>query len=108
MTIAHTLMQQLDSANVLFNVRTESLLSESGLRVPNKRVIINDQTNQPVSVVSDSYKIVTNEEIFDHFTKSIEQSGINTDDASVNVKQTPTGSRTMVDFSVIRGCLTVW
>lgn len=98
MSIAANLMSQLDNAGILFNVRTESLVSESGLAIPNKKVIVNEASNQPMGVVSEGYKVVTNEQIFDGFTKSIEASGVNTDGLTVNVLQTPTGSRSMVNF----------
>jgi len=98
MTIAANLMDQLNDAGVLFNVRTERLSSASGLSIPNKKVIINDSTNEPISVVGDGYKVVTNEQIFDGFTKAIDASGVNTDGATINVLKTPTGSRSMVNF----------
>jgi len=98
MTIAQNLMQQIDNAGLIFNVREESLYLESGLEIQDKKVIVNGRTGQPMGVVGNNYKVVTNEHVFDGFTKSIEASGINADGATINVKNAPNFARTMVQF----------
>jgi hypothetical protein len=96
--IAQTLMNQLENSNVLFNVREESLVTGSGLVIPNKKVLVNEHNEQPIGIVSNNYRTVLNEEIFSKFTKAIETSNINTDGAEIKVKFSKAGARTMVDF----------
>lgn len=108
MSIYQNLMQQIDNAGLLFNVQECNLYAERQelslygregvIEVPNKKALINTSNGEVMSVVSSNYKVVTNEQIFDGFCKSIEVSGIDGDGATVNIKQTPTGSRAMVEF----------
>lgn len=96
--IAQTLMNQLENNNVLFNVREDSLVTGSGLVIPNKKVLINELTEKPIGIVGQNYRTVSNEEIFSKFTQAIETSNINTDGAEISVKFSKGGARTLVDF----------
>lgn len=108
MTVYDNLMQQIDDAGLLFNVTSHPMLARLGEKgstgsfhtcpIPNKRALINASSGEVISVVSDRYKVVTNEQIFSSFCKSIENSGVDAEGARVNVSQTATGSRAMVDF----------
>ena len=108
MTVYHDLMQQIDDEGLLFNVKKVNLLAEvndislygqEGCKPVNNRVaLINGKTGDVMGIVSDRYKVVSNEEIFSKFCSTIAESDIATDGARVAVKQTPTGSRAMVDF----------
>lgn len=98
MTVYQNLMSQIDSTGLLFNVESEELRTASGRLVPKRKALINTRTNDVMSVVSDSYKVVTNEQIFSSFCNSIQASGINAEGAEVKVRQTPNGARAMVDF----------
>ena len=98
MSVYQNLMSKIDNAGLLFNVESHEVQTAGGIAIPNKRAIINTSNNAVMSVVSDTYKVVPNEEIYSAFCKSIEASDIDTTDAMVNVKQTATGSRAMVDF----------
>lgn len=98
MTVYNDLMGKLDNAGLLFNVREEGVLTASGQVVPKRKALINTKSGEVMSVVSEAYRTVPNEEIFAGFCKAVEDSGINADGAQVNVRQTPTGSRAMVDF----------
>ena len=108
MTVYNNLMEQIDNAGLLFNVKEVNLYAElndlalhgqEGARlIEGKKALVNCATDKVMSVVSRRYKVVTNEEIFNGFCKAIETSGIDAADATVNVRQTPTGSRAMVDF----------
>ena len=109
MTVYNNLMQRIDDAGLLFNVQKANLFAEIndiGLhgrhgckQVDNRKALINTKSGKIMSIVSDSYKVVTNEEIFSSFCKNIEDANIDTDGATVNVRQTSTGSRAMVDFT---------
>ena len=92
------LMGQLTDSNVLFNVIEEGVMSTSGLIIPGKKTLINASTNQPMSVVSSTYRTVSNEEIFNSFLSRVLDSGIDANDAQVNVRFANNGAKTMVDF----------
>lgn len=98
MTVYQNLMDQIDNTGLLFNVESEELRTASGRVVPKKKALINTRTNDVMSVVSSNYKVVTNEEIFSSFCRSVEASSINAEGAEVKVRQTPNGARAMVDF----------
>lgn len=98
MSISTQLMDQLDNANVLFNVSEQTLMTGNGLQIPNKKVLINEMNGSVLGIVGQNYRAVTNEEIFDEFTRSIEKSNINTEGASINVKFQNGGAKTLVDF----------
>tara|TARA_B100000424_G_scaffold243256_1_gene212725 strand:+ start:52 stop:951 length:900 start_codon:yes stop_codon:yes gene_type:complete len=91
-------MDQIDDQDLLFNVEAEDVYTIKGRRVPNKKALINMSTEDVMSVVSSNYKVVTNEEIFSSFCRSVEASSIRAEGASVKVRQTPNGARAMVDF----------
>lgn len=109
MTVYNDLMQQIDEAGLLFNVQKANLLAEvqdiglygqEGCKpVDNRKALINTKSGKIMSIVSDNYKVVTNEEIFSSFCKNIEAANIDASGAIVNIKQTSTGSRAMVDFT---------
>ena len=98
MSVYQNLMSQIDNAGLLFNVQEDALYTQSGAEVPNKKALINLNNGKVMSVVSKGYKVVTNDEIFSGFCKSIEASQIDADGAQVKVRQTPDGARAMVDF----------
>ena len=103
MGVYENLMTQIDDAGLLFNVNESRVFAEKrfgeGFRpVPGKKALINAKTDQVISIVSDRYKVVTNEEIFSAFCDSVQRSPINAEEARVVVKQTETGGRAMVDF----------
>ena len=109
MTVYNDLMQQIDEAGLLFNVQKANLLAEvqdislygqEGCKpVDNRKALINTKSGKIMSIVSDNYKVVTNEEIFSSFCKNIEAANIDASGAIVNIQQTSTGSRAMVDFT---------
>jgi hypothetical protein len=92
-------MDQLASQELLFNVREEQITTMSGIAIPNKKAIINNDTGNVISTVGQGYKTVSNEEIFSSFCKSIESSGVDATGCDINVDQTDTGARAMVTFT---------
>lgn len=99
MTVYQNLMDQLDDQGLLFNVTEDKLLTASGIEVPKKKAIIH-QSGEVISVVGESYKVVSNEEIFSSFCRGIEDSNIDASDSKVEVTQTETGSKAMVTFTM--------
>jgi hypothetical protein len=96
--IYNNLMAQLQDKDALFNVREEAIQTASGIVIPGKKTLINERTGMPMSVVSTSYRTVSNEEIFNSFLRNVIDSGIDATDAEVNVKFANNGAKTMVDF----------
>lgn len=98
MGVYQNLMGQLSDNNVLFNVEEQPIFTQSGLHIEGKKAIINKSNNNTIGIVSENYKVVPNEEIFDSFCKSIEQSNVNVEGAEINVSFAKYGARTLVDF----------
>lgn len=98
MGIYNNLMDQLADKGALFNVSTDTLLTGAGTTVPNKKCIINNHNGKVIGLVSEKYKVVPNEAVFDAFCKSVEASDIDYSDAQVNVSFANGGSKTLVDF----------
>ena len=90
-------MDQIDNAGLLFNVRESKVFTDHG-EIAGKKAIINASNNQAMGIVSNRYKVVTNQEIFENFTAGIAASGLDATDASVKILSTPTKSRSIVDF----------
>ena len=97
MNVQTMLMDQIDNAGLLFNVRESAVFTDSG-EIFGKKAIINAQTNQAMGIVSNRYKVVSNQEIFENFTAGIAASGIDATEAKVKIVSTPTKSRSIVDF----------
>ena len=79
--IYNNLMAQLQDKNALFNVREEAIQTASGIIIPGKKSLINEATGLPMSVVSSTYRTVSNEEIFNSFLRNVVDSGIDATDA---------------------------
>ena len=107
MGIYNNLMDQLADKGALFNVYEDAVQSASGIIIPNRKVIINESNKQPIGIVSDKYKVVSNVEIFDAFCKSVEASNIDAEGAEVSVSFSPNGARTLVDFRFPSECFSV-
>jgi len=60
-----------EERNPFFNIRKESVVTESGLKVP-KVAIINDETNDILGLVSESYELVTNESVNALFSEALD------------------------------------
>jgi len=59
-----------------WSVRTESVISQSGIEIPNKKVIIRDDTNEYLSICSDSYYPYQNSELIDLLDKVSNRIGL--------------------------------
>ena len=96
--VAAHLMNQIDQTGLLFNVSESEMFLPNGMKVPNKKAIINERDNKVMGVVSSAYKVVSNEQIFEGFTNSIAEAKIDTEGSFINVTSTPTMSKAMVEF----------
>lgn len=98
MSIYQNLMNQLTDKGALFNVSTDSVVTGNGRVIPKKKAIINESNGSVLGIVGENYKVVSNEEIFDSFCRSIEASDMDTEGATASVAFANDGARTMVDF----------
>lgn len=64
-----------EERNPFFNIRKETVTTESGLRVP-KVAIINDETDDILGLVSESYELITNEDVNSLFDEALNGLGI--------------------------------
>jgi phage/plasmid-like protein (TIGR03299 family) len=70
------LIQLLDNVGLNWKVRTENVISESGIQIPNQKVIIRDDTNVPLSIRSDEYHPFQNYELIELLDKVSQRSGL--------------------------------
>jgi hypothetical protein len=61
--------------NPFFNIRKESVTTESGLKVP-KVAIVNDETDDILGLVSENYELVTNNDVNGLFDEALNGIGI--------------------------------
>ena len=87
---------RIKDLGALFNVRTEPVITESGLRVPQRVAIVNVENNQPLSVVSSKYKVVSNDEVVRATLKAIDHAQLDTTDADVIVQNGAHGAKSMI------------
>jgi hypothetical protein len=97
MTTTADLYNSISDAGALFNVRRERMFSESGA-LSSKMGIINEATNEVIGIVSENYKVVTNEEVIKSMLGAFDAAKTDLTDARVSVKSNRGGSRTLVDI----------
>jgi hypothetical protein len=107
MTTTAELYDTINKSGALFNVRRERMYSESGA-ASDKFGIVNDYTNEVIGIVSEGYKVLTNDEVIRSMLASFDKSAIDLTDAAVEVKANSSGSRSMVNivlpaYSVLAG-----
>lgn len=95
----NTVLTALRDNGTIFPVRSEPVMSaNSNLLFPERRILINELLNQPIGLVSQSYKVVDNEHVFNTFCDSIERTGLNTDDVQIFAATAQHGARSLVKF----------
>lgn len=63
--------KMLEKAGLDWKVEKQQLMTEGGIRIPDRYAIIRDKDNAPLSVCSGSFHPVQNEEVFDFFAKFV-------------------------------------
>jgi len=66
----------LDKVNLNWTVRTEKVVTETGVALPNYSAIIRNDTNVPLSIRSDSYYPYQNHELLELLDKVSQQTGL--------------------------------
>jgi hypothetical protein len=92
------LYDMIKDQGALFNVATIDLQTIDGVRIPNKRAIVNAETHQPLGIVGNKYKVVTNAEVVTSMLESIETANLDVTDATVRVQSAKGGARTLIDI----------
>lgn len=95
MSIAN-IYDSIKQQNALRNVTAEKIFLADGNPIEGKRAIVLADTGKAISVVSDRYKVVSNEEVMTATLKAIETAKLDTTDATATVSFSNHGARTMV------------
>lgn len=95
MSIAN-IYDSIKQQNALRNVTAEKIFLADGNPIEGKRAIVLSDTGKAISVVSDRYKVVSNEEVMTATLKAIETAKLDTTDATASVSFSNHGARTMV------------
>lgn len=91
------LIEQVREQGALFNVRTEEVVSPTGVVAEGKRMIVNEDTNRCIGIVSDKYRVVTNAEVLEHLTTALDRSALDLTGLEAYVSQSHGGARAMVN-----------
>jgi len=65
-----------ESRNPFFDIQKETVITDSGIVVPNKQALINAETKNVLGLVSPNYEVVTNGEVDDLFQEAIKDLSI--------------------------------
>ncbi len=95
MSIAN-IYDSIKSQHALRNVTAEPIYLSGDRAIPGKRAIVLADTGEAISVVSDRYKVVSNEEVMNATLQAIDTAKLDTTDASASVSFSNRGARTMV------------
>ena len=108
MNTTQNIYDKIAEAGVLFNVHTEPLQTLQGKPVRDRVAIVNTETGNPLSIVSNRYKVVSNNDIVVATLNAIEAAKLDTTDAEVMVQTSAHGARSMIRivmpaYSVLAG-----
>jgi hypothetical protein len=84
--------------DITFDVEKRPMFLANGFKVPDKVALVNLRTEQPVSVVSNRYALITNREVVQKTADSIIRAGIDITDFGVSTQASHHGSRTLLRF----------
>lgn len=70
------LIELLEKTGLNWKVRTENVVTESGIEIPGQKAIIRDDTNVPLSIRSDEYFPFQNYELIELLDKVSQRSGL--------------------------------
>ena len=100
--MSNLILDQLDSKQAFFNVREQKLtLAGTEIEIPNKKAIVRNDDDSIIGVVSDSYKVVTNEEVFTKFTDQLMAcNDVDLSGATVDTFFSQNGAKTMVNITL--------
>jgi hypothetical protein len=85
--------------SLLFNVRSENVMTGDGIVIKGKRAIVSD-SDKVLGIVSDKYKVVTNHDVLLNMGLALEESGLDTTDFSVSAVVGYNGARAMVNLEL--------
>lgn len=90
-------LDPIEKAGGLFKTCEVDLTLPNGDVVPNKKGIIDCDTEEYVSTVGTTYQVIENREAFTHFANVLSSSNLNTD--GMKVRSTITKARTFIQFT---------
>lgn len=92
------LMDSLHEQGVFKDVEYDSLHTGTGLKINTHRAIVYADSKVPVSIVSNGYKLVTNQEICEKTIAALEQSTIDLSGSTVQAEFGSDGARCLTRF----------
>lgn len=96
MTTTADLYNAIADKGVLFNVRREPMFLANGTQVKGRDAIVRADTDQPIAIVSKTYRVINNEDMIRSSLQAIETAKMDLTDASVEVQTAYDGARSMV------------
>jgi len=96
-----TLLDSLANAGMFYDVEMRDNLTpdnEGNLTPTGSATIFNKTANIPIAVMSKSYNIVQNRDVFETFNRVLAKSAIDLEGAYIRASATPTGSRASVEY----------
>lgn len=97
--IRNSMDDVLDNQGLYFNVATERLTTDSGVRLQSHKSIVHADSRDVISVVGEGYKVVTNEEIFTKFNQALANSGLDLDGVKIDAQQSHNRARAFVRYT---------
>lgn len=94
-------------SSAFFDVETRKCQVAGGKVIPGKKVIVRSDNGEPLAVVGEKYKVVTNEQVFTTFTDVLDRSGLNLEGAIVTPEFSHNGARTFAQIVLPEHQITV-
>lgn len=82
----------------MFNAQIRDMQPVQFHAVPNRKALTNDK-GKTMAIVSQNYKVITTEQIFEAFDKSLSNSDINCEGMTTKVRMANDGARTLVHLT---------
>lgn len=98
---SYTTLKATESVDFFTPVETPVYIDMDGnsMAIEGRKAIVNPDNNEVLSIVSDRYKLVTNQEVFDAFDTALAESSIDLTGAYKSVYVCGKGGRTVLNYS---------
>ena len=98
---SYTTLKATESVDFFTPVETPVYIDMDGnsMAIKGRKAIVNPDNNEVLSIVSDRYKLVTNQEVFDAFDTALAESNIDLTGAYKSVYVCGKGGRTVLNYS---------
>jgi hypothetical protein len=83
-----------------FDVQTEDVFNKNGVKIPGYTAVIRDDTGDTLAVHTDSYRPISDRQIFESFETGLDRVGISLDDAQVHREASHQGARNFATYLI--------